>query len=359
MKSNSNVGILGVGAYLPPEVRTNAWWPESITRAWTEKRAAGRAKRPEAKPATEGMARVMAATEAMKDDPFQGSRERRVMPEGMRSSDMELRAAKEAIERAGIDPQEIGLVLLHAAVPDYLVTNNACLLHHQLGLRPECLSMATDAACTSFVLQLALAEQFIASGRAKYALLVQSCGISRLLDVAEPVSPWFGDGSTAVVVGKVSEGRGILASAQRTEGSLYYGIVASVPQKAWYEEGRVLMYSADQAAAWRTFCEIADRGKEVCGHVLREAGHRPEDVNFFGVHQGTPWARTVTRDHFGLTAAKSVETFAFAASIFAGNIPLALSIGEKEGLLRPDDLLLTFAGGAGLTYGSTLIRWGR
>ncbi len=72
-----------------------------------------------------GMKRVVAATAALENDPFQGAVERRVMPEGMLASDMELRAANEAIERSGIDRRQIQLVLCHSAVPDYLVTNSA------------------------------------------------------------------------------------------------------------------------------------------------------------------------------------------------------------------------------------------
>jgi 3-oxoacyl-[acyl-carrier-protein] synthase III len=297
--------------------------------------------------------------ETLENDPFQGAKERRVMPEGMKASDMELRAATDAIARAGIDAREIQLLLCHAAVPDYLVTNNGCLLHHQLELSRECLTMATDAACNSFVSQLGLAEQMIRGGRTKYALLVQSCGISRLLDRADPVSPNFGDGATAVVVGPVAAGRGVLSTRYRTDGSLHRGIVGSVRGRSWYDDGRVCMYSEDTAAARRTFFEIADRGKEVVESALADAAVSPHDVDFFGVHQGTSWSRLLLSDYFGLERARSVETFAWAASIFAGNIPLALSIAEKEGILRDDQTVAMFAGGAGLTYSAAVLRWGR
>lgn len=358
--SSNNVGILGIGAYVPTEVRTNSWWPDHVVKAWSEKRILDREKHAgSAGPLTDGAKRVLAMAEAMRDDPFQGAVERRVMPEGMSSSDMELNAAREALDVAGVSPDEIGLLLCHSAVPDYLVTNNGCLLHHRLEMSPRCLTIATDAACNSFLTQLALAERFIAGGQARYALLVQSCGISRLLDRAEPISPGFGDAATAVVVGPVGEGRGFLAGEYRTDGSLHRGLVASVRGGSWYGEGRVSMYCAEPAAARRTFFEIADRGKEVVDALFERTGLRPADVGFFGVHQGTAWAREVTQHHFGLERARSVETFKWAASVFASNIPLALAIGRREGQLRDGDLVCMFAGGAGLTYAGALLRWGR
>lgn len=360
MARNTNVGILGLGTYLPDEVRKNDWWPEHVVSKWTEKRVAARAKfKADTGPTTEGMAKVLKAMAEMQDDPFQGAVERRVIPEGTLASEIELRAARQAIEQSGIDPAEIGLVLCNSAVPDHLVTNNACLLHHQLGLSADCLTMATEAACNSFMLPLTLAEQMIAGGRTRYALLVQSCTVSPLLDMSEPASPWFGDGATAAVVGSVSEGRGILGTAHRTNGALNRTLVASVPNRRWYDDGRVVLYSADPAAARQSFVEIADTGKEVADAVLAEAGYEASDVSFFGVHQGTPWLRKVAQEHFGLRNAKSVETFRFAASLFGANIPLGLAIGEREGLLKAGDLVLMFGGGAGLTYSSMLVRWGR
>jgi 3-oxoacyl-[acyl-carrier-protein] synthase-3 len=325
-----------------------------------ERRASNRERYAGASPAvSEGTKKVLGVFEALQADPFQGAVERRVIDDDMRASDMEEIAAKQALEKAGIDRAHVGLLICHSAVPDYLVTNNACLLHERLGLSRECFTMANEAACNSFLMQLAIAEKMLAGGVARYALLVQSCAISRIIDPNEPLSPNFGDGASAVVVGPVAAGRGVIASAFRTDGSLHRAVVGGVRGRSWYDDGRVAMYSEDPSAARQTFMEIADKGDEVTGAVLRDAGCKPADIGFFGVHQGTSWARRLLTEHFGLTSARSVETYAWAASIFAANIPLGLAIGEKEGLLRQDDLVLTFAGGAGLSYGSVLLRWGR
>ena len=353
----SNIGILGIGTYLPDHVRKNDWWPAHVVAGWTEKRAKARAKL-DTEPTSEGTARVMKAMAELRDDPFQGAVERHVMDDEMVAVDMEVRAAKQAIERAGVDPREIDLLLTHTTVPEYLLTNSACLLHHRLELSTACFTMATEAAANSFLMQLTLAEQMIAGGRARYALLVQSCSVSRLLDPIDPLSPLFGDGATAVVVGRVSEDRGILSSTQRTDGSANRTLVASVANGRWYDEGPVVLHSPDPEGARRVFLETADLGKEAVDAALAQAGKKPSEVDFFAVHQGTPWFRRVMQEHFALESAASVESFSSTGYLFAASIPLGLAIGEREGRLRPDDLLLIFGGGTGLTYGSTVVRWG-
>jgi 3-oxoacyl-[acyl-carrier-protein] synthase-3 len=355
----TSVGILGIGTYLPPIVRTNDWWPESVVASWRERRAAPVNERARMEPATPGERLIAAAMAEWREDPFHGAVERRVMKEGMRGSEMEREAATEAIRRADIDPREIGLVLCNTLAPDYLATNNACLLHHNLELAPGCVSLATEAGCNAFMMQLAMAEPFIASGQAKYALLVQTCNISPLLRTDDPLSTWFGDGCAATVVGRVGAGRGLLSQAHRTQGQFHRSIVAGVPGRHWYDEGRVFVYSDDQAAARKSFLGIADSASEVTSEALGKAGFEPADVDFYGAHQASRWFREATQRHLRLTKARYMDTFPWTGSLAGANIPLGLMLAEQEGKLLAGDLVLTFAGGAGLTCSSMLLRWGR
>src|SRR5207245_1426629 len=97
---------------------------------------------------------VIESIEALGDDPFQGARSRHVARDNMSPTDMEARAAAEAIERAGIGAADIDLLLVYTSVPDYLLSSTACLLHDRLGLAPKCLSMEVNAASNSFLMQL-------------------------------------------------------------------------------------------------------------------------------------------------------------------------------------------------------------
>ena len=101
---NKSIGILGVGSYVPAEVRGNDWWPDHVVARWQEKagRRLEKIRAEFAKETSLGAKMSMEAIEALESDPFQGGHERRVMPAGMNASDMETAAAKEAVERSGV-----------------------------------------------------------------------------------------------------------------------------------------------------------------------------------------------------------------------------------------------------------------
>ncbi|HVH42803.1 MAG TPA: hypothetical protein VM925_10690, partial [Labilithrix sp.] len=151
---SKSIGILGVGTYLPPEIRKNDWWPEHTTRKWQERaaRAVERARADLDSAPTEGARKAAEAILALAKDPFQGSRERRVMAADMKASDMETLAAKEAIARSGIPQEEIDLVLSYTMIPDYINVPSACVVHGNLGLKERCTTMAVDAVCNSFLM---------------------------------------------------------------------------------------------------------------------------------------------------------------------------------------------------------------
>jgi 3-oxoacyl-[acyl-carrier-protein] synthase-3 len=279
----------------------------------------------------------------------------------MAAVDMEARAAERAIANAAAHAplvrDEIDALFTHTAVPEYLLSNTACVLHRMLGLSPACFTMQADASGHSFMMQLTLAEHMIASGRARYVLLVQSCAASRLVDPDDPQSPLFGDGAAAVVVGRTGDA-GLLATVHRTDGSCPRALVASVRGGRWYDGGRLVLHSADPGAARQIFLETADRAIEVVGAALREAGVAPADVDFFAVHQGTPWLRRVTQESVGLMQARSVDTFATTGYLFGASIPLVLETAQLRGLLDRGDLVVLHGGGVGSTYGAMVVRWG-
>jgi 3-oxoacyl-[acyl-carrier-protein] synthase-3 len=354
-----SIGILGVGAHLPAQVRTNDYWAPEVVQKWHE-RLARRVERVDALFAqTPGEGAVLAkdAMAELASDPFQGGRERRALSPGELAADIETEAARQAIANAGIDPAEIGLVLGFTLCPDYINVPGACIVHHRLGLSPKCISMNVDAVCNSFMMQVTIAQDMLAAGRAKYALLVQGSGITRLPTSNEPHDSWLGDGATAVVLGPVADGKGILSFATRTDGSLHGALVCGVPGGRWCD-GKPITYSEDHTANFNMFARIVDRAKEVVDEAIALAGVRHEDVGFYACHQAMLWLREVSQKFIGLPNARSVDTFPWAGTISAANLPLVLSIGQKEGLLRDGDLVALFQGGTGMTWSGMMVRWG-
>jgi 3-oxoacyl-[acyl-carrier-protein] synthase-3 len=178
-----------------------------------------------------------------------------------------------------------------------------------------------------------------------------------LLDREDPQSPLFGDGAAAVVVGPVPRG-GLLATVHRTDGTHPRALIACVRDGRWYDGGRIVLHRGDLQAARRVFLETADRAIDVVGAALGEAGAAPDEVDFFAVHQGTPWLRRVTQESLGLTRARSVDTFATTGYLFGASIPLVLETAQRRGMLAADDLVVMHGGGVGSTYGAVVMRWG-
>lgn len=355
----NSIGIRGIGIYLPDEVRTNAWWPPAIVDRWREKQAKNitRAKEQPEDPPTEGMRRTLAAMAAYKDDPFEGAVERRVMPDTMRSSDMETAAARDAIARAGIDPSEIDVLLTQSTLPNYIHVPNACIVHRDLGLPETCFSMATEGMCNAFLQQLVLAQGLISRGQARYALLIQSCNMTSFVQPEDPFSAWFGDGAAATIVGPVPTGEGVLAHAHVTDGSVYGSIVTGIRGKRWFEDGKVIAYLESPALARLQFLKLAEQAKPLVEAALTKAGHQKSDVRFWACHQATPWLSKMAQEHIGLESATRVDTFTWAGSLSGANLPLVLSVGEREGLLKRGDLVALFSGAAGMEGSGMVMRW--
>jgi 3-oxoacyl-[acyl-carrier-protein] synthase-3 len=353
--SATSVGILGVGLYLPPEIRRNDWWPPEVVDGW-------KARPPRQPPALEGLSegarRVVEAMSKQALDPFQGAVERHVMGAGMSVFDMEEQAARAAIARAGVDMSDIDLVLTHTLVPDFLLGNPACTLHHRLGLSKTCFSLETDAATYAFIMQLEIADAMIKTGKARTALLVQSSGTSPLVDYADPTSVVFGDGASAVVVGEVAPGRGIRGAIHFTDGRVDKPLVAGVPGGRWFDEGRAKLY-LDHAQMGAVLLSIADVIKDSVNGALAKTGLSTGDVDFFCMHQGTPWLRRVVEEYTGLANAKSVETFAKTGYLFGSILPAGLHFALEDGLLQDGDTVMLAAGGTGMTNGAMVMEWGR
>src|SRR5690349_16752400 len=144
--STRPVGIHAIGSYLPEPVRTNDWWPDEVVNSWKSNRQKDLAGNifESTDPKTPGAQITLAAMAQFSGDPFKGAIERRVMPPGMVSSDMEIQAARVAIDKSGVDVDDIGLLLTSSQLPDYLIIPTATHVHRSLGLPERCLSMGTD-----------------------------------------------------------------------------------------------------------------------------------------------------------------------------------------------------------------------
>lgn len=354
---NTNVGILGTGAFLPDAIRTNDWWPETTVQRWVKD-----GKRPHAldvSTLTAGSRLVLAEFENAKNDPFRGALQRRVLPSDMLPSDAEYEAASRALADANVRPSEIDLILTSSFVPDALNVPNAFTLQRRLGVSRRCFATGIDAACNAFPVQLAIAQNMISGGAARKALIVQSSVLSRLLPFDEPFSTYFGDGAAAAVVGTVPNGEGVLAMSHFANGADCGALVTGVPGKAWYDEGRSYWYHGDKQTTFNMLLAVPDIGREALDSALGAASVSRANVDFLACHQGTPWFRRVVQEHAGLQHARTLDTFAIAGSLIGANVGLIIDMASKEGLLRRGDLAAIFASGVGSSWSSVILRWSK
>src|SRR2546422_5938929 len=147
-----------------------------------------------------------------------GIKQRRKAAPGEYTSQFAVRASQEAIERAGIDPNEIDLILCATVTPDQILPSTACLIQAELGAN-KAAAMDIVAACSGFLYGLSMAHSMIRDGQTKYALVIGAEILTRYVDHTDRATcVLFGDGAGAAVVGPVEPERGILASRIRSDG---------------------------------------------------------------------------------------------------------------------------------------------
>jgi 3-oxoacyl-[acyl-carrier-protein] synthase-3 len=344
-------GILGIGVYLPDEVRRNDWWPAEVVERW-------KGPRPNDPVAATEDGRVSEAIRELASDPFGGAIERRVLPEGMSAADMEIAAARRALSSAGLDAKEVDLLLVSSWMPDLIGTNAACTVHAGLGLPTDCVTLSTESSFNGFAHQVSLAAAMIASGSARFAVLVQSSSISRFLPYELPYSAWSGDGATAVVMGPVGKGFGLLGATHRTDGSLQGGLLVGIPNARWFDAGQPILYSARPDLSRKILSVVEECARESVSTALARAGLTTGDVDVYASHQPVPWFRRVTQEAAGLEHARSVDTFERTGSLAVANVPVGLAAACEQGVLRDGDIVVTHSGGSGGTWSSLVLRWG-
>lgn len=354
------VGIIGMGTYLPPEIRTNDFW--SVDE-FKKNEAVDIGAQPSQSPASlaEDDPRRIVWEEMgkWKDDPFHGARERRVLANDLKSSDMEVAAAKAAIADAGLQPSDIGLLLIHSFLPDRAVPGNAGPVHKRLGLAQNIAAIGVDGVCGTFPFQLQLGAAYIMSGAAKYVLLIQSALHSRCLDHSKPLSVTFGDASTAVVLGPVGGQSGLLSCLSFNDGAYSdTAVLASEPDEPWYAgRGRLIITSCDVKRTRQMVLEVGAMARMAIGRALEDAELSANDVDFFTSNQTLAAFNGFCRRAAGLMHCKYIDTFSQVASIGSATIPYNLQVARREGMLKPGSIVTVFTPGGGLNWSAAVFRW--
>lgn len=363
MSEQNNVGILGLGVYLPKEIRDNSWWSEEIVHQWIDdKRRFSSAFELDAIDLEDLSLEARILIEALNElrrnpDIFEGSKKRHIMAVEEKTTDMEIAAAKEALKNAGLAAEKIDFILTQSTLPDILFDANACILHKALKIKNNCFSQDVSGMCNAFMQQLFVAQSIVRSGTGKYGLLIQSSGMSRFLDKEHPSAPFFGDGATAVVVGPVSANQGVLSIQNHTHGGLGSYFTTGVPGKHWYEEGRIKTHILNVSSGPLLNFNAVEQSKILIESALLESKMNKSELQFYAGHQGMSWFRQVTQKAIGIEHARSYDTFAMHASLVGSNIPLVFYRALENKQLSKGDNLVAFSPGSGMTASGMVMKW--
>jgi 3-oxoacyl-[acyl-carrier-protein] synthase-3 len=285
--------------------------------------------------------------------------ERRIAPKEMGAADMGVGAALVAMERAGIAPGEIDLIVVSTATPDRLLPSTACDIQAILGAK-NAAAYDVSAACTGFIYALEIAEGHIAAGRAEIALVISTEKMSGIVDWTDRATcVLFGDGAGAAVVRKAENGRGMLSSFIRSDGTLAEllwrpggGVKVPFDVAVLDEKSHLVKMAGSEVfkAAVRSMAEAADQ-------ALMRAGLTGDDIDLLVPHQANIRIIEATAKYAKIPMEKVFVNVDRYGNMSSATVPIALDEAVEQGRIRKGDNVLMVAFGAGFTWGASVLRW--
>ena len=288
-----------------------------------------------------------------------GIRERRISPPEQTVAEMGAEASRIAMQRAGVDPGEVDLIVVSTATPDRLLPSTACDLQALLGAT-NAAAFDVQAACSGFIYALTVAEGYLAAGRGEIALVVSTEKMSSIVDWCDrKTCVLFGDGAGAVVVRRSTDGRGMLSTYLRSDGTLAEllwrpaGGVKMPFDLAVLEQKTHLVRMAGREvfkAAVRSMAEAADQ-------AMLRAGLTADDIDLFVPHQANVRIIEATARYANVPMEKVYVNVDRYGNMSSATIPVALDEAVEQGRIRPGSHVLTVAFGAGFTWAASVLRW--
>ncbi len=269
-------------------------------------------------------------------------------------------ASREALDAAGVDASEVDAIILGTVTPDHRLPSTACEIQAMLGAR-QAIPFDVAAACPGWIYSLAIAEGFIAAGRARNILVIGGEKLSTITDMEDrSTAILFGDGAGATLVRPADGGpRGVVSCVLGGDGTLLDLLcipgggsadpishqVVDARSQFMKMKGREVFKAAVLAMA--TACEDA----------LARAGVGVDDIELLVPHQANVRIMEATARHAGIPMDKVMVNVDRYGNTSTASIPLALHQAQCEGRLRRDSLILVVSFGAGFTWGAAVIRW--
>ncbi|MEU7300160.1 ketoacyl-ACP synthase III [Streptomyces sp. NPDC007189] len=327
----TRIGIVATGSYLPTTVVTNEEIARGagVTDEWIVRKT--------------------------------GIRERRRADDRDATSDLAARAARTALEQAGVAADEVAYIVLATSTPDHPQPATASIVQHLIGAR-NAAAFDINAVCSGFVYALTVAERLLrTAGDGRYALVVGADIYSRILDYSDrKTAILFGDGAGAVLLGAVPDHSGIRDTLLLTRGDQYRLISVPAGGSRMPADERTLKEGAHffrmDGRGVRSF--VQEHLPGALHELLARAGVRREDVAHFVPHQANGVMLGEVWPAIGLPAATmhlALERFGNTGS---ASVPVTLDLAHRQGAFGDGDTVLMAGFGGGMTAGAVLAHWG-
>jgi 3-oxoacyl-[acyl-carrier-protein] synthase III len=290
-----------------------------------------------------------------------GIRERHIVDRGIATSDLGKEAALVAIERAGLTPEDISLIVVGTVTPDMMFPSTACLIQEKIGAH-HAWGFDLSAACSAFTYSLTTASQMVASGAHQHALVVGADVMSSIIDYKDRTTcVLFGDGAGAVVVSAAPEDDGVILDFEHEiDGSggealcMPAGGSRRPPSHETVDE-RLHFVKQDGRAVFKF---AVRKTEEITRRILERNHLTPADLDLFISHQANRRIIESATEKLGIGPDRTLVNIDRFGNTTAATIPLALNDAVCAGRLKKGDLVLLASVGAGFTVGAVLLRWG-
>ena len=274
------------------------------------------------------------------------------------TSDLAVEAANRALANAGLEAKDIDLLVLGTFTPDMSFPSTACIVQDRLGIVGPAIEV--EAACAGFMYALITAAAYVVSGVSERALVIGADTNSRVLNPDDiKTYPLFGDGAGAVILTKGRPDQGILSYSMGSDGqggpllSRPSGGSRMPPQAEHLEKGLHYMYMDGRAVFRWAVAILCDTIQD----VLKDVHLTPEDVDLYIPHQANIRIINAACDVLHIPRGKVYNNLERYGNTSAGSIPIALDEALAEGRLKEGQLTVMSGFGAGLAWGTALIRW--
>lgn len=318
--------IIGTGGYLPPKIVSNVELADQLAQKGIETSDAWITERT-------------------------GIRQRHIAEKGVTSSQLATKAARHAITDAGINPDDIDLIIVATSTPDHIFPSTACLVQNQLGLTSGA-AFDVQAVCSGFVYALTTADALIKAGVATTALVIGAEVFSSILDWEDRgTCVLFGDGAGAVVLTKSSE-PGILAATLNADGRQHH-ILCTAGNVSYGNVVGDPFLRMDGQAVFKFAVNALTKSAQ---QVIAQARLSLTDIDWLVPHQANVRIINFIARKLNMPTEKVIVTLENHANTSAASVPLALDTARKEGQIKAGNTVLMQGVGGGFTWGSVLAR---